>query len=197
MPQDVLRTAIVDFLRGYEKNSAGRWHYREMYQLATALEGEPLSSPVEFVLDPETMRFYSVSEKGTEKLLHIARNPAVSLSWVQRIDAGNAADFPRGYFGAVGIQIRGRARIVPPEDPGVMGMLNLYMPTLPNFPGLPAWNPADTARVRRLFAAQSVIEIVPDWILITNAAWSRDPAGYLAKQIWRPLTSETAPASSR
>lgn len=52
---------------------------------ATSYNNEPGLSSVEFVLDPQTMKLYASSEKGTEKCVHIAKNPKVVLYWYKQI----------------------------------------------------------------------------------------------------------------
>ena len=186
MPPEVVKGYILDILKGYEKNSAGDYNYREMYQIATARNNVPLLSSVEFVLDRTSMKLYAVSEKDTEKVGQIVDNPAVSLYWVKQIGEENSKNFPLGYFSSRGVQIKGKARILPADDPKIMDILNLYMPTTPRMPGAPAWNPADTTRVQRLLTAQRVIEISPEYFMVTNTPWAFDKKGFHYQQVFRP-----------
>lgn len=186
MPPELVKTYIFDFLKGYEKDPQGEYNFREMYQIATARNNVPLISSVEFVLDREHMRLYAVSEKDTEKVRQIADNPAVALYWVKQIGEENAKNFPMGYFSSRGVQIKGRARIVPADDPEVMHILNLYMPTTPRTPGAPVWNPADSARIQRLLTAQRIIEIIPDSFMVTNTDWAFDKRGFHYQQVLKP-----------
>jgi nitroimidazol reductase NimA-like FMN-containing flavoprotein (pyridoxamine 5'-phosphate oxidase superfamily) len=186
MPSEAVKACILDFLKGYEKDSDGRYTYREMYQIATARNNVTLISAVEFVLDTKTLKLYAVSERGTEKVEQIADNPAVSLYWVKQIGEENSRNFPLGYFSSRGVQIKGMARIVPVDDPKIMEMLNLYMPTLPGMPGSRKWNQADSARVQRLLTAQRVIEISPEYFLVTDTSWSADKREFHYQQVFRP-----------
>ena len=83
LSQPEIRELALDYLRGWplKKDEAGQtiYSYREMYQIATSYNNEPGLSSVEFVLDPQTMKLYASSEKGTEKCVHIAKNPKVVL----------------------------------------------------------------------------------------------------------------------
>ena len=63
----------------------GPGDYREMYTLGTCYNNVPLTSAIEFVYDPEKVRFYGTSDLGTEKLEQMKLNDSVSLGWVRML----------------------------------------------------------------------------------------------------------------
>ncbi len=73
MPNDMVKQEIEKAMGGVKKTST--------CVIATCVNNKPLSSTAEFTLEPRTMTLYGIHEKGTEKLLHIAQNPRVSLNW--------------------------------------------------------------------------------------------------------------------
>lgn len=54
---------------------------KKTYVLGTCLNNIPLTTTADFSLDPEKKVLYALHEKGTEKLVHLKRNPRVSLNW--------------------------------------------------------------------------------------------------------------------
>ncbi len=76
--------------------------------LATCLNNIPLSTTAEFALDPEKKVLYGLHEKGTQKLLHIRKNPKVSLNWHKEFETFN--DYRC-------IQIIGRAELIEGTSP--------------------------------------------------------------------------------
>jgi len=74
LPEGKLWEAIVRHL-GRKKDKM------KTFILATCLNNTPLSTTAEWGLDPEKKVLYGLHEKGTQKLLHIAKNPRVSLNW--------------------------------------------------------------------------------------------------------------------
>lgn len=61
MPKELVEEKIAKML-------IGPGDYREMYTLGTSYNNVPLTSAIEFVYQPETMRFYGMADLGTEKL---------------------------------------------------------------------------------------------------------------------------------
>ena len=87
MPKEIVEEKIAQML-------IGPGDYREMYTLGTSYNNVPLTSAIEFVYQPETMRFYGMADLGTEKLEQMKLNDSVSLGWVRmltpdEIAAGN------------------------------------------------------------------------------------------------------------
>ncbi len=103
-PRAEIEAAIKETLKGKED-------YREIYILSTSFDDKPLSTVIEFVMDPKTFTFYAMSEKQTEKLFHIAKNPNVSMAYVKQRENYD-------YFeGALGVQIVGKAQQIRGSDP--------------------------------------------------------------------------------
>jgi hypothetical protein len=172
-PKKMIRQEIVNALRGKGDN-------REIYVMATSFENKPVATVIEFVLDPETMNLYAMSEKQTEKLFHIASNPNVSLAYVKHRD-----DYD--YFsGALGVQIVGRAVQLKGTDPDFEAAARIYIPTLP----LPQPNamipqpPPIDDLIAAVRTSKIITKIVPERISILNRAFK--DKGYHAMQIWEP-----------
>ncbi len=75
MPREELEDRIIEVVRGKKG--------REIFVLSTSYKNKPLATVIEFVIDPETLTFYSMSEKQTEKLFQIHENNHVSLAYVK------------------------------------------------------------------------------------------------------------------
>ncbi len=101
LPENKLWEAIVASL-GKKKDKM------RTYILATCLNNTPLSTTAEWSLDPEEKILYGLHEQGTQKLLHIQKNPKVSLNWHKEFETFN--DYRC-------IQILGRAEIIEGTDP--------------------------------------------------------------------------------
>ena len=94
---------------------------RERFALTTSYNGEPTATTVDMVLDKEEKVLYVVSEKGTEKLLHIRKNPNISavrfLGWT-------VADGGKKEWRST--QIKGTAEIIEYDDPRFDELLTRY-----------------------------------------------------------------------
>lgn len=95
-----------------EDGTTKEWAYREMYQIATVHDNMPGLSSVEFVIDPETMRLYASSEKGTEKVVDISKNENVVMYWYKQIPEDEYVPQVNDYFNSYGVQIKGTARLM-------------------------------------------------------------------------------------
>jgi hypothetical protein len=170
-PRDMIRQEILSALRGKGDN-------REIFVMATSFDNKPLATVIEFVIDPETMNLYAMSEKQTEKLFHIASNENVSLAYVKHRE-----DYQ--YFsGALGVQIVGRAVQLKGTDAEFEAAARIYIPTLP-LPQpdamIPQPPPIDTL-IEAVRATKIITKIVPERISILNRAFKEK--GYHAMQIW-------------
>ena len=110
LPQEEIKALALEYLRGFPltKNEDGttkEWAYREMYQIATVHDNMPGLSSVEFVIDPETMRLYASSEKGTEKVVDISKNENVVMYWYKQIPEDEYVPQVNDYFNSYGVQI--------------------------------------------------------------------------------------------
>lgn len=101
LSQEEIWQKIVAFLPG-----------RERFALATARNNQPIATTVDMVLDKDQSVFYVVSEIGTEKLLQIRENPAISavrfFGWT--VAEGGAKEWRS-------VQIKGTAEVIPSSDP--------------------------------------------------------------------------------
>jgi len=85
---------------------------RERFALTTAYNGEPTATTVDMVLDRDEKVFFVVSEKGTEKLLHIRENPNISAV---RFKGWTVAEGGKKEWRST--QIKGTAEVIEDDDP--------------------------------------------------------------------------------
>lgn len=110
LSNDEIWEKVVAFLPG-----------RERFALTTSFNGEPTATTVDMVLDPEEKVLFVVSEKGTEKLLHIRKNPNVSAV---RFHGWTLADGGKKEWRSA--QIKATAEVIEDDDPRFDEFLNKY-----------------------------------------------------------------------
>jgi len=110
LPQDDIWKKIVAFLPG-----------RERFAIATVAGDAPTATTVDMVLDPQEKVFHVVSEKGTEKLLELRRNPKISAV---RFDGWTLAE--GGAKQWTSVQIKGTAEVISADDPRFLAALDKY-----------------------------------------------------------------------
>jgi len=110
LSQEEIWAKVVAFLPG-----------RERFAIATALNNEPLATTVDMVLDKDEQVFYVVSEVGTEKLLQLRVNSAISAV---RFAGWTVAEGGKQEWRSV--QIKGTAEVVPASDPRFDKALDKY-----------------------------------------------------------------------
>jgi general stress protein 26 len=170
LPKKELENRIVEVLSGKKG--------REIYALSTSYHNKPLNTIIEFVIDPETLTFYSVSEKQTEKLFHIHENSNVSLAYVKPAE---------NYFKeTLGVQIVGKAELLTGKDPEYAKGLEIYLPSLLTMiPGSISLN--DTARVNavkeRITKSKIITKITPERIVLKD--FTLKAKGLRLTQIWK------------
>jgi hypothetical protein len=118
LPREEIEKRIAEIVKG-------KGDYREIYVLSTAYDNKPLSTVIEFVIDPKTLTFYAMSEKQTEKLFQMAANKNVSLAYLKQLEHHNYFKEP------LSIQVVGTAQLLKGGDPGFDEALSIYLPTLP------------------------------------------------------------------
>ena len=110
LSQERIWDKIVAFLPG-----------RERFAIATVENNVPTATTVDMVLDVEEKALYVVSEKGTEKLLHLRENPNISAvrfaGWT--LAEGGAKQWRS-------VQIKGTAEVIESSDPRFGGLLDKY-----------------------------------------------------------------------
>ena len=192
MAQEDIKAMILDYLRGFplttnEDGSTKEWAYREMYQIATVHGDMPGLSSVEFVLDPETMRLYCSSEKGTEKCVDIASNPNVAMYWYKQIPEDAYIPQVNDYFNSYGVQIKGTAKLMDGTEDTFFRGASLYMRTLY---GPPRWDAMDEetkkATIARVGGFNEWIEIIPTEYNVTSLFWSYNKEGSARPQYYDP-----------
>ena len=94
---------------------------RERFSMATVYRDRPTNTTIDFVLDREEKVFYAVSEKGTEKLSHLKRNPNISAV---RADGWTVAE--GGAKQWFSIQIDGTSEVITSKDARFMPILKKY-----------------------------------------------------------------------
>jgi nitroimidazol reductase NimA-like FMN-containing flavoprotein (pyridoxamine 5'-phosphate oxidase superfamily) len=111
LENDAVWEKIVTFLPG-----------RERFAITTvSSDNEPLATTVDMVLDKDDQVLYVVSEKGTEKLMQLRKNPAIGAV---RFKGWTVAE--RGKQEWRSVQIRGTAEILDSSDPMFMELLERY-----------------------------------------------------------------------
>ena len=190
MAQEDIKVMILDYLRGFplttnEDGSTKEWAYREMYQIATVHGDMPGLSSVEFVLDPETMRLYCSSEKGTEKCVDIAGNPNVVMYWYKQIPEEAYVPQVNDYFNSYGVQIKGTAKLMDGTEDTFFRGASLYMRTLY---GPARWDAMDEetkkATIARVGGFNEWIEIIPTEYNVTSLFWSYNKEGSARPQYY-------------
>jgi nitroimidazol reductase NimA-like FMN-containing flavoprotein (pyridoxamine 5'-phosphate oxidase superfamily) len=110
LPQEAIWERIVQFLPG-----------RERFAMASSYRNRPLATTVDMVLDKDEKVFYIVSEKGTEKLMQLQKNPHFSAvradGWT--VAAGGARQW-------ISVQVNGEAELISASDPRFLPTLEKY-----------------------------------------------------------------------
>ena len=192
MAQEDIKVMILDYLRGFplttnEDGTTKEWAYREMYQIATVHGDMPGLSSVEFVLDPETMRLYCSSEKGTEKCVDIASNPNIAMYWYKQIPEDAYIPQVNDYFNSYGVQIKGTAKLMDGTEETFFRGASLYMRTLY---GPARWDAMDEETQKKTIARvgsfNEWIEIIPTEYNVTSLFWSYNKEGSARPQYYDP-----------
>ena len=167
MPRKDLEKRIVEVLSGK--------HGREIFVLATSYKNKPLATVIELVVDPETLTFYAMSEKQTEKLFQIHENDQVSFAYVKPAE---------NYFREVlGVQVVGKAKLMTGKDPEFEKGLEIYLPSLLPFLHLPPNDPAKLAAFKeRVKKTKIMTKITPERIVLKDI--SLRAKGLRLTQIW-------------
>lgn len=163
LAQEQIWGAIETFLPG-----------RERFMLATSADDRPVATTLDMVLDREERVFYVVSEVGTEKLLQLRRNPAVSAV---HFDFGSWSVAEGGAKVWSSVQVNGTAEVIPPSDPRFLPMLKKYNPV--------------RLTMERALRRIDVVRVTPQRIVYFNTALAA--SGYAVYQLWeRDRTNEHA-----
>jgi len=164
MANDAIKAKIGDLL--------GEKKAFKLYVLGTSYNNVPVTTNAEWAFDKDTMTFYGMHEKNTEKLIQIKTNPNVCMSW-------NEGHF-ESFANYRGIQMNGTAKVIPGTDPEFDTILVNYIPyesyqaMLGGIP-LPA--------VRTLLASMmEITKITMSKVTITNSDFKAD--GFRSYQRW-------------
>lgn len=154
MPREDIAKRVVEVLQGA--------HGREIFVLATSHNNHPLATIIEFVIDPNTMNLYAMSERQGEKLFQMNENDRVSLAYVRPAE---------NYFkDTLGVQIVGKAELLSGKDPGFAEGLDIYFPTilfmLPEMPQDPASLQAFKENITR---TKIMTKITPERIVLRDS----------------------------
>lgn len=192
LPQEEIRSLALSYLRGFpltkkEDGSVDQWAYREMYQIATVHGNLPGLSSVEFVIDPDTMRLYASSEKGTEKVLDIEKNPNVVLYWYHQIGEEEYIPQVNDYFNSYGVQIKGTARLMTGQEESFYRGAGLYMRTLY---GPQKWDQMQEeqqhAIIDKLMGPNEWIEVIPHSYIVNTLSWGFNKEDSRRPQFYDP-----------
>jgi len=168
---DAVTTATKQFLINYRQLTNDEvWKRieaflpgRERFALTTVYNNEPTATTVDMVLDKDKKILYAVCEKGTEKLMHIKKNPRVCAvhyeGWT--LAAGGKKEWKS-------VQIRGNAEVISSSDPRFSDTIDTYR----------------LARVGKVRAPLrfDVIKLVPKTIIYFDTNLPDEKAGVY--QIW-------------
>lgn len=139
---------------------------RERFVLATSADDHPVATTVDMMLDRDERVFYVISEVGTEKLLQLRRNPAISAvhydlgSW--SVENGGAKIWSS-------VQVNGTAEVIPASDPRFAAMLERYKLV----------RLSSERAARRI----NVVRVTPRQIVYFNTALAA--SGYAVYQLWQ------------
>lgn len=153
LSQEQIWQKIVAFLPG-----------RERFAITTVENNEPTATTVDMVLDPEEKVLFVVSEKGTEKLTQLRRNPAISgvhfAGWT--VAEGGKKEWRS-------VQLRGTAEVIPSSDPRFLPALEKY----------------HLVRVtpERAVLRFDLIRVTPEQIIYFDTTLSAD--SYSPYQLWK------------
>lgn len=116
--------------------------YRDMVVLGNSYNNVPNTATVELVYDPYTAMFYGSSEAGTSKILELAYNPYVTITWVTQMtdvmfdDLGDGFPAYADYGKLNSVMVYGRVHFLTDEDfdggeaeEKALRALDVYMPT--------------------------------------------------------------------
>ena len=175
MPKEALWNHIAKVLSGTEG--------KRTYVLATSMDNIPLSTTIEFYLNPDKQVLYGFAEKGTEKLVHIKNNPKVSLNWHE--------EFRNDFSKTLCVQIRGTAELFEGDCPEMDEALKHYryqymlwnfLPTR-NAPTALLVEPLQKAMVQVIKSNIMLIKITVEQIVLTDEQLKAQ--GYRPRQLWR------------
>lgn len=91
---------------------------KRTFVAATSCNNRPYTFTADYALDPTAQVLYGFHEIGTEKMLHMRANPAVSLNWHR--------EFQDDFNDLACFQVIGRADIFTGKDPEFEAGLNVY-----------------------------------------------------------------------
>jgi general stress protein 26 len=156
---------------------------KRTYVLATSMDNIPLSTTIEFYLDPGKQVMYGFAEKGTEKLIHIKNNPKVSLNWHE--------EFMNDFSKTLCIQIRGTAELFEGDCPEMDEALKFYRYQYMLWNFLPTRNAPTALMVEPLQKAMAqviksnimLIKVTVEQVVLTDEQLKAQ--GYRPRQLWR------------
>jgi general stress protein 26 len=175
MEKEKLWNHIAKILTGIEG--------KRTYVLATSMDNIPLSTTIEFYLDPEKKILYGFAEKGTEKLIHIKNNSKVSLNWHE--------EFMNDFSKTLCVQIRGFADLFEGDCPEINEALKHYryqymlwnfIPTR-NAPTALAIEPLQKAMKQLIKKNIMLVRVNMEQVVITDTRLEAE--GYRPRQLWR------------
>ncbi len=153
LSQEEIWKKVVAFLPG-----------RERFAIATVSDNKPTATTVDMVLDAEEKVLFVVSEKGTEKLLHLRDNPYISAV---RFAGWTLADGGPKQWRSV--QIKGTAELITASDPRFEALLDKY----------------SLVRVSKVRAVRrfDLIRVTPEQIYYFDTTLGKD--NYSPYQLWK------------
>jgi general stress protein 26 len=167
MPKADIEKRVVEALSGK--------HGREIFVLSTRYNNKPLSTVIELAVDPETLTFYSMSEKQSEKLFQMFYNDQVSFAYVKPGE---------NYFKEVlSVQVVGKAKLLTGKDPEFEKGLEIYLPSLLPMINLPPNDPDKLNALKENIRKTKIMtKFTPERIVLKDI--SLRAKGLRLTQIW-------------
>jgi general stress protein 26 len=167
IPKVDIEKRVVEVLSGK--------HGREIFVLSTSYNNKPLATVIELAVDPETLTFYSMSEKQSEKLFQMFYNDQVSFAYVKPGE---------NYFKEVlSVQVVGKAKLLTGKDPEFEKGLEIYLPSLLPMINLPPNDPDKLNALKENIRKTKIMtKFTPERIVLKDI--SLRAKGLRLTQIW-------------
>jgi len=133
---DAVTSSTKQFLLNYNQMANARvWEKietflpgRERFVLTTVDEGAPTATTVDMVLDKDEKVLYVLCEKGTEKLMHIKKNPRVCAVRFKGWTLAEARENKNLKQQWISVQLKGTAEVISSDNPEFIGLVKKYKP---------------------------------------------------------------------
>lgn len=164
MTNDEIKARIADLLGGRKT-----FH---LYVLGTSYNNVPVTTTAEWAFDNQTITFYGIHEKNTEKLIQIKENADVCMTW-------NEGHF-ESFADYRGLQMNGKAEVITGDNPDFDAILINFIP-YEDYQALLGGIPLPAVRTL-LASMMEITKITMNRVTFTNSDFKAD--GYRSYQRW-------------